>query len=69
MRSASRNRWVWIGLTAMQPDFPLTRFLADLNEATALRVRAMPIDKTAKHYGFKRVYVQGYRDMVLGVKQ
>jgi hypothetical protein len=53
----------------MQPDFPLTRFLADLNEATALRVRAMPIDKTAKHYGFKRVYVQGYRDMVLGVKQ
>jgi hypothetical protein len=53
----------------MQPDFPLTRFLADLNEATASRVRAMPIAKTAKHYGIKPAYVEGYRDMKLGVKQ
>ena len=53
----------------MQPDFPLTRFLMELNEATASRVRAMPIDRTARHYGIKPVYVQGYRNMVLGVKQ
>jgi hypothetical protein len=50
-------------------DFPLTRFLVELNAATASRVRAMPIDKTAKHYGIKPAYVQGYRNMKLGVKQ
>lgn len=52
----------------MQPDFPLTRFLVELSVAPASRIRAMPIDKTAKYYGIKPAYVEGYRNLALGLK-
>ena len=53
----------------MQLDFPLTRFLMELNDASTSRIRAMPIDKTAKHYGIKPAYVEGYRNMALALKK